>query len=195
MLSPTLLIWKLISWDLEFLKVVMLMIILSIVEEVLPWNELFPLITSLVTDGESLNWGIIQGLWQKMIEERLQSDYADVPLMTIWCIAHRINLAWKSSAKIALVKNLINDCCNISTHFHVSGNWTKTLNSIAAANTLAAPLHYPKYFEVRWSEFTFNLFHVILRNWRASIAYFRSKKIIQCLTVGCFMIGFTWHAF
>jgi len=34
----------------------------------------------------------------------------------------------------------------------------------------------PKYFDVRWTEFTFNLLLNILRNWRIFVKYFTLKK-------------------
>lgn len=39
------------------------------------------------------------------------------------------------------------------------------------------PLRYPKYFEVRCTEYTHNLFAAVLRNWRGSIKYFQLEKL------------------
>jgi len=37
-------------------------------------------------------------------------------------------------------------------------------------------LHLPKYFEVRWSEFTYKLFYGIIKNWYILVCYFNKKK-------------------
>lgn len=62
----------------------------------------------------------------------------------------------------------------LAAHFRKSGSRTKKLRTIAAVNNFKRPLRYPAYFEVRWSEFTFNLFYDVLRNWRSSIKYFQA---------------------
>jgi len=35
----------------------------------------------------------------------------------------------------------------------------------------------PKYFELRWTEFTYNLLLGILKNWRILVKYFLKKKL------------------
>lgn len=92
----------------------------------------------------------------------------------IWCIGHRVNLACKSVCKIAIIQKLILNARKLAAHFRKSGKRTKSLKLIAAANNFNRPLRYPAYFEVRWSEFTHNLFNAVLRNWRSSIKYFES---------------------
>lgn len=47
----------------------------------------------------------------------------------------------------------------------------------AESQRFAKPLRYSKYFEVRWAEFTFHLFSVVLRNWRTSIHYFQTENL------------------
>jgi len=37
-------------------------------------------------------------------------------------------------------------------------------------------LHLPKYFEVRWTEFTYKLFYGIIKNWYILECYFNKKK-------------------
>lgn len=40
------------------------------VTEILPWDQLLSMTTSLVTDGEIKNTGHINGLWQRITEEK-----------------------------------------------------------------------------------------------------------------------------
>lgn len=102
----------------------------TVVRDILPWDEFFSLITSIVTDGEPLNMGRLNGLCAKLKGERLRSAHPELPLYCVWCVPHRINLAWKSTSKIAIIKK-INDLI------------------VAAVNNLDAPLNYPAFFEIR----------------------------------------------
>lgn len=145
----------------------------NIPEQLLTWEDLFALISSAVTDGESLNSGHISGLCTRLLHERLQSVYR-LPFIWIWCIAHRVNLAFNSLSKINLVASAIKLCSELSIFFHRSGSRTLKLKQIAKSNNFEAPLRYPKYFEVRWSEFVFDIFTVVLRNWRACVTYLQS---------------------
>jgi hypothetical protein len=75
----------------------------SVVADILPWDEFFSFVTSIATDGEPLNTGSLNGLWAKLKEERLRSAYPELPLHSVWCVPHRINLAWKSTYKAAII--------------------------------------------------------------------------------------------
>lgn len=132
----------------------------DVIKDIVPWEEFLKLTTSLVTDGEYLNTGKFNGLFAKIKEDRMSSTKPELPLFSIWCIGHRVNLAWKSVCTIPTVKNLILITRKLAVHFRKSGNRTKELKKIAAENKFNRPLRYPAYFEVRWSEFTFNLFNV-----------------------------------
>lgn len=90
------------------------------------------------------------------------------------CHCLRVNLAWKSVCAIPMKGSHILDTRKLVAYFRKSGSRTKKLKAIAAANNFNKPLRYPVYFEVRWSEFTFNLFNAVLRNWRSTIKYFES---------------------
>lgn len=144
---------------------------------IIPWDELFNFVTWIVTDGENLNTGRLGGLCVKLFQER-NNMMCDVPLFSIWCIGHRINLAWKAVTRIKIISDLIKDARNLCAYFRKSGKRTHELRKIAAINNLPRPLRYPAYFEVRWSEFTFNLFYAVLRNWRASVQYFECEHLV-----------------
>lgn len=46
-------------------------------------------------------------------------------------------------------------CLAFSSYFHQSGLRTKELKEIASKESMAFT-QFPKYFEVRWPEFTYN---------------------------------------
>lgn len=149
---------------------------IKIVNKILPWTEFFKLVTSIVTDGERLNTGHLKGLCTRLKLERLLSAIT-VPLFSIWCVAHRINLAWTDLSKNkAFIKRIIKNAASLSTHFHRSGKRTQKLHDLCTEHKLSRPLRYPKYFEVRWTEYTYKIFAVVLRNWRGSIEYFKLEK-------------------
>lgn len=59
-----------------------------------------------------------------------------MPLLLVWCVAHRINLAWKDlCGTIGLIADIIQDAKNLSSYFHVSGERTQKLKNISLANT------------------------------------------------------------
>ena len=51
-------------------------------------------VSSIVTDGESLNSGDRNGLWKKLDEEKSANDPHHGPLLKIWCAAHIICLRY-----------------------------------------------------------------------------------------------------
>lgn len=62
----------------------------KIVNDILPWDLLLSICTSLVTDGERKNTGHLSGLWQRLKEEKAETS--NDPFITIWCVGHRVNL-------------------------------------------------------------------------------------------------------
>lgn len=148
----------------------------------MPWQDLFNLTTSIVTDGASVNTGKNKGLWSLMKNERSKSLKSNVPLFSIWCVAHRANLAWKAFCKQnVMVENVINQMSKLSTYFHSSGERTQKLRKISEENNLNNIVNYPAYFAVRWTEFTYNLLNSVLRNWTASIIFFTKEKEFEQL--------------
>lgn len=139
--------------------------------KVLPWEQFFSFITSLVTDGESLNLGRLNGVVSKLKKLRGSSS-SKSPLFSIWCVPHRTNLAWKSVSKIKIVEHFILRARKLSKFFRRSGKRTQGLSDVATRKNLRKPLRYPKFFAVRWVEYLYNLFYAVLRNWHTSIKYF-----------------------
>jgi hypothetical protein len=148
----------------------------KIANKILPWDLLLSMCTSLVTDGENKNTGCLSGLWQRLKEEK--KEISNGPLITIWCIGHRVNLGWKATCLLRIINDLLSNVSNVASYFHQSGEKTRLLEDIAAVKNLNKPLHYPQKFEIRWQEFTHNLLYVFLRNWSAMVWHFKSTDQI-----------------
>lgn len=148
----------------------------NIAEDIVPWDQLLSMTTSLVTDGENKNRGHLTGLWRRLKDEKRELN--DGPFITLWCLGHRLNLGWKATCILKIIDTLIKEASNISSYFHFSGERTRLLEAMATEKKINQPLHYPKYFEIRWTEFTYNLLYAILRNWNAMITYFKSVNDI-----------------
>ena len=136
--------------------------------------------SSIVTDGESLNSGDRKGLWKKLEEEKALHDSSHGPLLKVWCAAHRSNLAYKDvSNSVSEVKLVTSDVVSIGSYFHVSGVRTHELKEAAASNGLSEPLHWPDFKEVRFAEFSHQLFAVFLRNYRSCIYYWEKGNDVE----------------
>ena len=128
-----------------------------------------------MTDGKNMNTGAKNGLWALCNNNRKKSN-SNLPLIKIWCATHRISLAWKSVTKeVVELDRLIKDASSLSTYFHASAVKTKSLQKVAKECNYQY-LHYPRYFEVRWTQFCQELFECVLKNWRASIKYFENES-------------------
>lgn len=68
----------------------------TLVNKIIPWEQFLKLTTLFVTDGESLNSGSVNGLWERMKRARRTSNSPSIPMFSIWCVDHIITLAWKS---------------------------------------------------------------------------------------------------
>jgi len=132
-----------------------------------------------VTDGASVNIGEKNGLWVCLKEERKASpaeQNTSPPLVTIWCAVHRSSLAWKAVTQSVLeIKHLIDTSASISTYFHESGLRTREIKMVAKKNELKLR-RFPRYFEVRWCEFTHSLLDKILTSWSCLILYFDERS-------------------
>lgn len=138
------------------------------IERLMPWDKFHRMCSSVVTDG-AINTGSKNGLWGMFDIDR-QND--NTPLIKVWCAVHRSALAWeKMTSTVIEVKKMIELCSSISTFFHRSGLRTKELQQIAKDNNLSI-IRLPKYYEVRWTEFTYGLLYAILKNWRILVHYF-----------------------
>lgn len=79
------------------------------------WNKLLRKISSIVTDGASINVGEHNGLW-RLIGNAALGACAQQPIMKIWCAAHRSDLAIKDLSKhVPEVPAAIKKCASISS--------------------------------------------------------------------------------
>lgn len=93
-------------------------------------------------------------------------------IIKIWCVAHRANLVFGDLTKNNVtISSVIQSLSAIASYFHTSGIRAAGLKKIANENGLKI-LTMPKVFEIRWTEFTHQLFKAILKNWNAIILYF-----------------------
>ena len=148
------------------------------VENELELPVIFKSISSIVTDGTSLNSGERNGLW-KLIDDAIEKGVTHddhIPLLKIWCAVHRSQLAWKSvTSSIAEVNRLIMDLTGIATYFRVSAVRRRELEQKALAEKLHCK-RYPKYFEVRFCEFIFNLIDAHLTSWNAVVLFLQGRQ-------------------
>lgn len=124
--------------------------------------------SSVCTDGTNVNSGDKSGLW--VLE--IQSIGSEIPFTKVWCAAHRAELVWKDMAKsVPEVSKAFSVLSKMSSYFHSSGLRTAELKKIATDRNLRL-LMLPKNFEIRWSQFTFDLLRSVLISWNALVIYF-----------------------
>lgn len=137
-------------------------------------------VSSIVTDGTNVKTGDKHSLWE-LFEKETKSTGSEIPLIKIWCAAHRAELAWKSISKtVPEVNRMLSLLSGMSSHFHYSAMRTAELKQIAADENLPL-LMLPKIFEIRWSQFTFNLVRSVLVSWQVLVIYFkRNEENAEC---------------
>lgn len=121
------------------------------------------------------------GFWTLLENDKIQ-DESTGPLIKIWCVVHRSALAWngltKEKFKISEVESLISTCVSIVGYFHQSGLRTKELKDLATKYGKQF-LQFPKYFEVRWTEFSYNLLQSVLKNYFSLVKFFEEKVKLE----------------
>ena len=116
-------------------------------------------VSSIVIDGTNMNIGV-----------------SLVPLIKICCAVHRSNLAWKSvTDTVTELKVVIEAIKSISTYFHTLGVRTRERKKVADEHNLPM-LRYPVYFQIRFTEFLFELIDAYLSSCEATIFYFHDKS-------------------
>jgi len=128
-------------------------------------------VSSLCTDGTNVNTGDKSSLWLLLDQEMVSID-SEIPLLKIWCAAHRAELVWKGSvANFNAVVKALSVLSNIASYFNQSGLRRNELEQIGSDNNLAV-FRLPKIFEIRWSQFSFTLIRNVLFSWKALVLYF-----------------------
>lgn len=128
--------------------------------------------TSFVTDGASINVGEHNGLW-RLIQDAAKDVDASQPILMIWCAVHRSDLCFKDLGKsVPEVKNIIKKCSHISSFIRHSAVRLVEIKKISIEKGVG--LHIlPRYFEVRWSQFTLQLIDATLTSWHCLVFFFQ----------------------
>jgi len=136
------------------------------------WNcmDAFKTICGFTTDGESLNTGQKNGLWTKLQEQ------CSLRIIFVWCACHRSSLAFRSLFKsVDEAARVLQSCKSVATFFRTSGIRSLELSRIAQSIDLQL-LRFPEHKEVRMTEFTANLFRVVMRNLPACLQYWKQRS-------------------
>ena len=108
----------------------------------------------ITTDGESANTGKDKGLW-KLLSQALNKN-----LLTVWCIAHRSDLAMESIiVTVPELKIWKSNLKSVSTYYRTSSKRTKNLSVL-----LPNCKRFPAHFDVRFVEHLCNLIESVLFN-------------------------------
>lgn len=151
--------------------------------------KLLRCISSVVTDGASVNVGAKGGVWalleseikllaQCETDKKCSENVAPLPLLKVWCAVHRSQLAWHSvSDTVTEVKHCFQNLVSLVSYFHTSGVRSRELKKVADDNALKI-LRLPVVFEVRWTEFSYTLLNAVLTSWNALTTYLmRSSEV------------------
>ena len=142
------------------------------------FDNIFRLINHLSTDGENKNTGQHHGLWKLLDDEREKAD-VNFPLLKSVCAVHSTANAYKDLCKsVPEIDHLVNKLSGIAKFFHSSAQRTTELEQIAKTEDLTVR-SIPKYFEVRWSQFTAALLDSILYSRRALVNFCMNQSVTE----------------
>lgn len=79
---------------------------------------IFRKVSSVCSDGTNVNSGEKNSQWV-FLDKEIKEDGSKIPLIKIWCAAHRSELAWKNTAtKVVAVNKVLTTLTSISSYFH-----------------------------------------------------------------------------
>eukprot|EP00795_Rhopilema_esculentum_P016990 gene16990-8493_t len=138
------------------------------------FDEVMKVITHLSTDGEDKNVGEHRGLW-KLLDDNQRKLDIDTPLLKSVCAVHSTANAYKDLCKsVPEIDHLVK---KIAAIFYLFSRFKRTSELEKVANVEGLTVRrFPKYFEVRWAEFTAALLDAILCSWQALIKF----NVEQC---------------
>lgn len=151
-------------------------------------------VSSVVTDGASVNIGEKNGFWTLLESERKSSEsdkaQPSVPLIKIWCAVHRSQLAWQAvSDTVIEVKHCFQQLIGLVSYFHTSGVRTRELKKLADDNHFQLR-RLPTVYEVRWTEFSYALLDSVLVSWKALVSYLKQSKDVAAVGHANFLTSF-----
>ena len=134
------------------------------------FDQLLKVVSHLSTDGENKNVGIHGGLWKLLDDEREKADI-NFPLLKSVCSVHFTVNAYKDLCNNAPeIDHVVKKVSVIATFLHASAKRTTDLEQIGKMEGLTVR-RIPKYFEVRWSEFSATLLDAVLSTWQALVKF------------------------
>ena len=151
------------------------------------FDKVLKVVNHVSTDGEAKNTGQFNGLWKLLDDEREKLD-VNFPLLKSICAVHSTANTYKDLCKsVPEIEHLVKKLYGIATFFHASAKRTSDLEKVGAKENLTVH-RIPKYFEVRWSEFTAALLDAVLCSWQALAKFCeeqhgtKEKKFLKLLT-------------
>ena len=134
------------------------------------FDKVLKVVNHVSTDGEAKNTGQFNGLWKLLDDEREKLD-VNFPLLKSICAVHSTANAYKDLCKsVPEIEHWVKKLSGIATFFHASAKRTSDLEKVGAKENLTVH-RIPKYFEVRWSEFTAALLDAVLCSWQALVKF------------------------
>ncbi len=134
------------------------------------FDKVLKIVNHLSSNGESRNTGHLNGLWKLLHDEREKLDVS-FPLLKSVCAVHSFANAYKDLCKaVPEIDHLVKKLSGIATFFHSSAKRTTDLEKIGGKEGLTIR-RIPKYFEIRWTEFTAALLDSILCSWQALVKF------------------------
>lgn len=128
------------------------------------FQTVLKIMSSFATDGASVNVGNQNGLW-RLTDEAAINAGSDIKILNIWCAAHKSELAWKDMCSADRdLESMFTSLNSLASYFHKSGRRTAKLEKIAEKKKLKL-LHLPTNFEVRWTQFSYQMVHSVLMSW------------------------------
>lgn len=135
-------------------------------------------VSSICTDGTNVNSGEVGGIWA-LLENEIAKNGSDIPLTKVWCAAHRSDLAFKDlESEVPETDKILSVFSRISSYFHTSTVRSVELKKAASGIGLKL-FSMPKIFDVRWTQYSYQLVRAIARNWHALVLYFREEGSAQ----------------
>lgn len=145
-------------------------------------DTIYRKMSSICTDGANINVGEKNSLWT-LLTKRCNAAGSKIPLLKLWCAAHRSELAWKKASKSnGEVSKALSVMSSIASYFHTSSIRSSGLKKIASEHGLKL-ISLPKLFEIRWTQFTFQLLRGIVVSWKALTMYF-GENILDSACAG-----------
>jgi len=139
-----------------------------------PWNTLFSLTSSIVTDGASENTGTHHSLWKHLSDEREGSEVRDLPLLKILCGVHRSQLAFKDMVvNISEVSHIISDCKGLVNYYNGSALRMKGIRN-AALECRADIMAFPSVKDIRFTEYSYSMLLAVLTNYKSTMKHLES---------------------